>query len=280
MRKIKSKESMLKTENAITLIALIITIIVLLILAGVTIATLTGENGILTRASDAKEKTEQANKDEKRELAQIDDYINEKQTGIIVSQVTDDHPGILEGNGTDENPYTINSIEDLIFFAYNVTSGNTYAGEIIKLGLSLDFNSNKSYVDPFRTDFEKYGFSGELKETLNSSGFIPIGKTLFDLGEVAKENVFNGTFDGDGNVIYNIKINGDYNIENQYFNSAMFSINCGEIINLGVENAIINVNSNANKFGSIAILVGRNKGNIINCYTTGEVISINGGWYM
>ena len=44
-----------KNLNArgITLIALVITIIVLLILAGVTIATLTGENGILTKASEA-----------------------------------------------------------------------------------------------------------------------------------------------------------------------------------------------------------------------------------
>ena len=46
-----------KKSNGITLIALVITIIVLLILAGVTIATLTGENGILTKASDAKEDT-------------------------------------------------------------------------------------------------------------------------------------------------------------------------------------------------------------------------------
>ena len=45
-------------NNGITLIALVITVIVLLILAGVTIATLTGENGILTRASDAAERTE------------------------------------------------------------------------------------------------------------------------------------------------------------------------------------------------------------------------------
>ena len=45
-------------ENGITLIALVITIIVLLILAAVSIATLTGENGILTRASDAKVITE------------------------------------------------------------------------------------------------------------------------------------------------------------------------------------------------------------------------------
>ena len=51
-------------NNGITLIALVITIIVLLILAGVTIATLTGENGILTKASEAKEQTEIAEEKE------------------------------------------------------------------------------------------------------------------------------------------------------------------------------------------------------------------------
>ena len=49
-----------KSGKGITLIALVITIVVLLILAGVTIATLTGDNGLLTRANEAKEKTEEA----------------------------------------------------------------------------------------------------------------------------------------------------------------------------------------------------------------------------
>ena len=45
-----------KANKGITLIALVITIIVLLILAAISIATLTGENGLLTKASTAKEK--------------------------------------------------------------------------------------------------------------------------------------------------------------------------------------------------------------------------------
>ena len=57
------------TNNGITLIALVITIIVLLILAGVTIATLMGDNGILTKANDAKRETEIA---EVKERAQLD----------------------------------------------------------------------------------------------------------------------------------------------------------------------------------------------------------------
>ena len=57
-----------KKQNGITLIALVITIIVLLILAGVSIATLTGENGILTRANDAKVETRGAAVEEARDL--------------------------------------------------------------------------------------------------------------------------------------------------------------------------------------------------------------------
>ena len=56
-------------QNGITLIALVITIVVLLILAAVSIATLTGENGILTQANSAKEQTEIASV---REQAQMD----------------------------------------------------------------------------------------------------------------------------------------------------------------------------------------------------------------
>ena len=58
-------------ENGITLIALIITIIVLLILAGVSIATLTGDNGILTRAGEARDKTLIGQEKESVELAYI-----------------------------------------------------------------------------------------------------------------------------------------------------------------------------------------------------------------
>ena len=60
-QKAKMKQNkILKGSRGITLIALVITIIVLLILAAVSIATLTGENGILERAGEAKEKTEDA----------------------------------------------------------------------------------------------------------------------------------------------------------------------------------------------------------------------------
>ena len=59
----------MKNNKGITLIALVITIIVLLILAGITIAMLTGDNGLLTKANDAKAKDIEASVDERVRLA-------------------------------------------------------------------------------------------------------------------------------------------------------------------------------------------------------------------
>ena len=74
----------MKNNKGITLIALVVTIIVLLILAGVSIAMLTGQNGILNRASDAGESTAVANAKEKVTLAikdAITDYYKDTYKG-------------------------------------------------------------------------------------------------------------------------------------------------------------------------------------------------------
>ena len=69
-----------KGNKGITLIALVITIIVLLILAGVTIAALSGDNGILRRATEAKEQTNQKNDEETEKIggyeSTIDQYVD------------------------------------------------------------------------------------------------------------------------------------------------------------------------------------------------------------
>lgn len=64
----------MKRGNGVTLIALAVTIIVMLILAGVTISTLTGNSGITTKASKAKTKSYLANIKEEYEL-----YLSEKR---------------------------------------------------------------------------------------------------------------------------------------------------------------------------------------------------------
>lgn len=59
----------MRKQNGITLIALVITIIVLLILAGISIAMLTGENGILTNTTEATVTNIEARVDEEVKLA-------------------------------------------------------------------------------------------------------------------------------------------------------------------------------------------------------------------
>ena len=72
----KGKKGKNMKNRGITLIALVITIIVLLILAAVSIATLTGENGILTRANDAKRETEEARREEESMLNDLNNLMD------------------------------------------------------------------------------------------------------------------------------------------------------------------------------------------------------------
>lgn len=72
----------MRKTNGITLIALVITIIVLLILTGVSIAMLTGDNGILTQAQRAKEQTENAAKNEAEILDEYNNILNVETVSI------------------------------------------------------------------------------------------------------------------------------------------------------------------------------------------------------
>ena len=84
-KKEKTKKKInIKNRKGITLIALVITIIVLLILAGVSIAMLTGQNGILTQAQRAKSETENAAKNEAVILDEYNKYLNNAVGGGIV----------------------------------------------------------------------------------------------------------------------------------------------------------------------------------------------------
>ena len=73
----------LQKENGITLVALVVTIVVLLILAGVSINMVLGNNGLIAKAKDAKNKTEQ-------------DAVN---TEIAMNNLYDEITSILGENG-------------------------------------------------------------------------------------------------------------------------------------------------------------------------------------
>ena len=243
----KNYERNLRSQRGITLIALVVTIIVLLILAGVTIATLTGDNGILNQAGKAKETTEigeekeiialsltgakskeNYNHIEKRELQeQLDSNAGEGRTevyddgdGWVVHFIDtkrvysvdnnnniqeeslqilekDKNPGEFDGTGTQDNPYVIMSIEDLVYLSQKTNNGNDYFKTYFKLGKTLNFKSELSYCDTETKAYNDFlGISDDvgLLEALTSekyAGFKPIG-------------YFWGTLDGDHNSIKNL----------------------------------------------------------------------------
>ena len=113
-----------KKNKGITLIALVVTIIVLLILAGVTIVALSGDNGILTRAQEAKEKTEEAAKREEAELADLNSYIDNNGAPIYDTETGANNPVLSSGMipvkyDTEKENWVICSSTDKDWYNYS-----------------------------------------------------------------------------------------------------------------------------------------------------------------
>ncbi len=129
---------MIKNNKGITLIALVITIIVLLILAGVSIAMLTGQNGILNQANRAGDETRNADIREAISLAvttiNADLYDDTQSTYTTLSYET-----IAQAINVDRGTGTAEEISGGIKFNYSATeaydatftiSGNGISGTI------------------------------------------------------------------------------------------------------------------------------------------------------
>ena len=156
-----------RKNQGITLIALVITVIVLLILAGVTIATLTGDNGILTRAQEAKNKTEQAQKDEENILDSYEDKINE-YVGIDWDTVLANakkHPeqttSTAIGVGTDGRPVNMDLWE------YTLLNDGTYSLNDEETLNNVELGGTNS------KDIRSKGYNGEYTENGEIEGKIP-----------------------------------------------------------------------------------------------------------
>ena len=105
-----------KGNSGITLVALVVTIIVLLILAGITIAMLTGENGIINRAFQAKEATEYAQIEEEVALAwtevqaeKVIENLSQEETADYLEEVLKQNDPNVSVEYRDENDtYEVN----------------------------------------------------------------------------------------------------------------------------------------------------------------------------
>ena len=141
----QTKEITQKNKNqkntGITLIALVITIIIILILAGVAIASLTGENGLLNRAVGAKISTEEA---QEKEQLQMEVYGSYGKNGDLDIRIVDSNiKSHINGVTTDGattfpltvtmptgNVYTIDEDGNVTKEGAEVAGGGTGTGEI------------------------------------------------------------------------------------------------------------------------------------------------------
>ena len=144
------KSSKLKnTDKGITLIALVITIIVLLILAGVAIITLTGENGILTKTVEAKEKTYMAELKEKADLVKTD----------LIAE------NIIKGIETKNTDIAKAIKDDSNFSGSRLSGNNKVVTADGKYDIIVESNLNIKVVKHTETDSKELTLSFEEIET-------------------------------------------------------------------------------------------------------------------
>ena len=160
------QKRMQKSSKGITLIALVITIIVLLILAGVTIATLTGENGILNQADKAKTETTIGEEKEAIGLA-YNGAKTEKLGGEITAKDLNDQ---FEKNGTKAEAEAAGDMIKVYFYE----TGRRYTidahGKIeewkdiakyVKVGEYVAYNPTIATKDGQRVDDNKLTYTSQ-----------------------------------------------------------------------------------------------------------------------
>ena len=124
-------------NKGITLIALVITIIVLLILAGVSIAMLTGQNGILTQASNAKSDTAKAEIAEKVNMAVQAAYAQKIADGSGVAAALTEAEVANQYNTDNGTGLATSGSGSLTVKASSATGAATYTVTLTKSGNSF-----------------------------------------------------------------------------------------------------------------------------------------------
>ena len=120
---------MIKKDKAITLISLVVTIVILLILAGIAIATLTGENGLFVRAKQAQQNYSISSAKEKIELAISDLMVEQTSKGekLRKEDLLKINSNEIDVRNTDNFP--IEAICQNYKFNINENFTVTYVGE-------------------------------------------------------------------------------------------------------------------------------------------------------
>ena len=187
--KTKNKRNYLK-EKGITLIALVVTIVVLLILAGVSLNAIFSENGIIKRAQDAQNKMDQATQNDLDALNGLNELIDSKTnetTGGNNNPSTTPKVSTLVGTVVDKNTkaedaygnkITIPKGFKILAHSENTTTGDvtyTYSGDNIPA-------VQDGIVIENGTDGNQFVWVpvGTIKNKNNTTNTITLGRYEFD----------------------------------------------------------------------------------------------------
>lgn len=137
-----------KTATAgLTLVALVVTIVVLLILAGITLVYVFGDNGVFSKAQDAKNRTENAIEDEKEYMNGIGNTIDKHTSGIGSSGTnpsepdtpTPEGPTISDSSSSSHTATTINyTWEQISKIAEAIAKSDSVNNETMEVKAIID----------------------------------------------------------------------------------------------------------------------------------------------
>ena len=169
-------EISLKNKEGITLIALVISIIIMLILAGVSIGILTGDNGLLNKATQSREATIIAQEKEQIALA-WNSLILDKVTGTIDKNIDENSFAIKFEEELNKNGRNIAVIFDSANNYYKVTFGDTGHIYSVDSNGKIDLignNGNVEIVETVSTEGKSAIFFGDSVAygySTNGNGF-------------------------------------------------------------------------------------------------------------
>ena len=175
----------IKQSKGITLIALVITIIVLLILAGVTITMLTGDNGILKQATNARETNSKAEFEEQVKLAVMASKVND--TASIDLKTLDEELNKISGTtitkSADNNlPWTVKkgSYEVTITAEGTITTNTTGKDDGKKDDETKIDYGTKTPAEDTRTVIEQATAAKPTGSTINPNTNETTGIVMID----------------------------------------------------------------------------------------------------
>ncbi len=144
-----------KQKKGITLIALVITIIVLLILAGISISMLTGDNSILQKATEAKTNTEEKSKEEQIKLEVMGSYGTNGTIDVATLKTNLEKIGATVTGNSLPLTVTLGGQEFTIDTNGNVEKSVVYpiVSNTLKAGDFVEYN-NKPYIVLYDMDSE------------------------------------------------------------------------------------------------------------------------------